>query len=38
MPNLTRWNPLRAIAWGACIGGIVTAIGLFGEWGAEPCI
>jgi hypothetical protein len=36
MTALTRWNPLRVAAWGACIGGIGTSIGLFGQWGTAP--
>jgi hypothetical protein len=33
---MKRWNPLRAAAWGACIGGIIIAAQLFGQWGTQP--
>ena len=35
---MKRWNPLRAAAWDACIGGIIIAMELFGHWGAEPLV
>jgi uncharacterized membrane protein YeaQ/YmgE (transglycosylase-associated protein family) len=28
----SRWNPLRAMIWGACIGALVATFDLVGHW------
>ena len=33
-----RWSPLRAFAWGACLGALFICFELIGRWGTEPLI